>query len=212
MHEHETTHIDPGQRLQFPRYGTLAIVWLIWVACLMVWTVTTTGPQTEPRSTIGRNNTASTLPPTPLPLRQPPVPDALREAQRLLAAGDFASAVSELETLTRHDPTDGRAWFHLAYARHAMGDLERAIPLHRKAAGFTNVKPTALYNLACAYALVGATERALAALEEAVEAGFGGPEWMAKDPDLTSIRQDDRFAHLKEAAAKNQAANPRPLI
>lgn len=65
------------------------------------------------------------------------------------------------------------------------------------------------YNLACAYALLGRTDDALAALEHAGEAGFGDWEAAQNDSDLSSLRADPRFdrtlARIKAGAVPWQS-------
>jgi tetratricopeptide (TPR) repeat protein len=53
--------------------------------------------------------------------------------------------------------------------------------------------PAALYNIACAHALMRNTDRALDWLGKAVAAGFNDPAAARKDPDLASIRNHPRF-------------------
>jgi predicted esterase len=54
----------------------------------------------------------------------------------------------------------------------------------------------AWYNLACARARLERATDALDALERAIAAGYRDAEHMAADPDLESLRGDDRFAAL----------------
>ncbi len=211
MHEHEAANDGIGRPSRFSRYGFLAAVWVVWVVCLMVWAFTWKGTNAKPIPSPGQTAAGAGRQPSAPEDPRPPDSDALIAARQLLAAGDFAAAAGAFEAITRRDPTNGRAWFNLAYAMHAMGDLERAIPLHRKAAEFPRLRSAALYNLACAYALTGASDQALSSLAQAVEAGFGNTALMETDPDLMSIRQDERYSEIRKAAAKNRAANPRPL-
>ncbi len=55
---------------------------------------------------------------------------------------------------------------------------------------------TAHYNLACARALQGQHEQALASLERAVEHGYRDLAHLRRDPDLQSLHQLDGFAAL----------------
>ncbi len=59
------------------------------------------------------------------------------------------------------------------------------------------------YNLACLVALQGNSEDALVWLEESISSGYGDPEWMAQDEDLSSLREDPKFAELVAAAEEN---------
>ena len=56
--------------------------------------------------------------------------------------------------------------------------------------------PAVWYNVACMYACMGETERALAYLEKSIGSGTGGREWTKHDPDFDSIRDDPRFQAL----------------
>ena len=68
--------------------------------------------------------------------------------------------------------------------------------------------PTGYYNLACVHARRGETDQACSRLLEAVEHGFGNAEHIRVDPDLESIRDDERFAHALEQAAQARPAGP----
>jgi len=48
-----------------------------------------------------------------------------------------------------------------------------------------------LYNIACAYSLLGMSEEALSSLETAVDKGFGHKEWLEHDTDLDPIDRRD---------------------
>ncbi|MCU0980740.1 MAG: hypothetical protein MUF25_16445 [Pirellulaceae bacterium] len=67
------------------------------------------------------------------------------------------------------------------------------------------------YNLACAQAVQGKTEAALASLAAAVERGWADAEHLRKDADLEPLRALPRFEELARAAAeKAQQAKPTP--
>jgi len=61
-----------------------------------------------------------------------------------------------------------------------------------------------MYNLACLEALDGNTDEAFTWLEGSIDAGYGDPDWMLEDEDLTGLREDVRFGELLEAAAENE--------
>lgn len=52
------------------------------------------------------------------------------------------------------------------------------------------------YNLGCSYALVGRKEDAFDALFKAVDLGYCDGDWMRKDSDLASLKDDPRFPVL----------------
>lgn len=64
----------------------------------------------------------------------------------------------------------------------------------------------AWYNLACTYSRWQKVERALEALQKAIECGFDDTKHMGKDPDLDNIREDPRFKAMIEKIERERAA------
>ena len=56
--------------------------------------------------------------------------------------------------------------------------------------------PLMLYNVTCFYALMGEKAAAIEALERAFTAGFQYYEWIKRDPDLESIRNEPGYIEL----------------
>jgi predicted Zn-dependent protease len=76
------------------------------------------------------------------------------------------------------------------------GQYTRALQLDRRLVRLEPDCAVAWYNLACSYALLGMVDPALDSLEQALERGYGSFRWLRRDPDLRSIRRDERFAVL----------------
>lgn len=110
-----------------------------------------------------------------------------------LRAQRWDEAIAAFEDVVRERPQHAAAWFQLALAVHSSGDFERALALHERAATFPGNRATALYNLACASAMLGRSDDAFAALRRAADAGFSNAEHAKSDPDLASLRADARF-------------------
>ncbi|MCI0451943.1 MAG: hypothetical protein L0Z51_06050 [Candidatus Latescibacteria bacterium] len=117
----------------------------------------------------------------------------LAQAEELLEKNQPKPAVELARKAVAQAPNDPNAWFVLARASHAAGDLDGAITAGHKAAEFAAVRASAFYNLACAYALKGDKDDAFKALLGAKRAGFADRDQMASDPDLASLRTDPRF-------------------
>jgi predicted esterase len=131
------------------------------------------------------------------PPAQAPVPWVI-QAEKNLDAGQPAEARAAAEKAVLEDPNNPNAWFVLARACHAAGDLDAAIDAGHRAANFAAVRASAYYNLACAYALKGDKLDAFRALTAAKRAGFADRDQMRTDSDLASLRDDPRFVLPQE--------------
>ena len=85
----------------------------------------------------------------------------------------------------------------------ALGDLytrvgryEDGLALDRKLAEREPDDMTIWYNLGCSLALLKQRDAALKALRRAVELGYSDHEWMSRDHDLQSLREDGEFNTL----------------
>ena len=56
--------------------------------------------------------------------------------------------------------------------------------------------PSSAYNCACGYALLGEKSTALDWLEKAIEVGWKDADHLEEDPDLDSLRDDERYKKL----------------
>ena len=117
----------------------------------------------------------------------------LQEIEQLLDQKQAKQAVQLAHKVVAETPDDPNAWFILARAEQASGNLDGAIKAGHKASEFPAVRASAFYNLACAYAVKGDREDAFKALLGAKRAGFADREQMAGDPDLKSLHEDARF-------------------
>ena len=78
-----------------------------------------------------------------------------------------------------------------------LGYFYRTNPLLRQL-GY-NLDPAGLkvwYNLGCSFALLERTADAIVALQKAVEFGYTDAEYMRKDEDLATIRNQPEFERL----------------
>lgn len=128
------------------------------------------------------------------------VEQLFRSAQRAMEEQRWADAIALFEELSKLRQDSAEFAFGLGLALHMSGDYERALDAHRRAAEFEEVRARALFNLACAQALLKRPQAALDSLEEAVDAGFDDVRALRSDADLSSIREMPRFAEIVEAA------------
>lgn len=128
------------------------------------------------------------------------------EAQSLEALGrkEQASAAYEhaLAVAGRHmelNPDDSRSATMRAVSLCRLGRAEEGLHWAERALAIDPEDAGVRYNVACLYALEGEKDRAFQCLEDAFRAGFGNREWLEKDPDIASLRDDPRFAALLKA-------------
>jgi hypothetical protein len=96
--------------------------------------------------------------------------------------------------LCRDNPYKGPLWNALGDARYALKKYAGAADAYAKAAQLGFHPGAALYNMGCCLALMGETERAIDAVEEAIGHGLQSRERLIReDSDLDSIRDTDAF-------------------
>ncbi|MFY9553169.1 MAG: tetratricopeptide repeat protein [Blastocatellia bacterium] len=105
----------------------------------------------------------------------------------------WAPAVKAYETFLRKEPANGRGWFNLGYALHYASEHQRAIHAFEQAIQFGYRKPTSMYNIACANAMMGNRDAAFEWLQKSADAGFEIGNYINGDEDLNSLRSDPRF-------------------
>lgn len=118
------------------------------------------------------------------------------EGQELIAQEKLEEAITLFRGITESNEEVGAGWFFLGYALHMNGNLEEAMKVHKKAAGFDRFAGIATYNLGCAHALLQDKDAAIESLEKAIENGFNDPDQFETDSDLYSLHTDVRFARL----------------
>lgn len=122
--------------------------------------------------------------------------ELLDEALEKLDRGDMAGARKLTERVLAIDPEDPIARANLGRVFKAQGNYARAIAEHKLAISIAPELPDLYYNVACYYALLKRKDDAITWLGKALDHGFGRMEWLRSDPDLSSLRGDERFAVL----------------
>jgi hypothetical protein len=172
-----------------PRDRTVPVAWcaalLLAGACAASAQTVTPGKKTTSPLSVSKQSAADSTAATPRP--------AVIQAEEALEQNRPKDAVTFATQAVKDNPDSGHAWFVLARAQQAAGDMEAAIAAGNKASTFASVRASAFYNLACAYAVQGDRDRAFLALAAARRAGFADRVQMSKDPDLASLRGDRRF-------------------
>jgi len=121
---------------------------------------------------------------------------ALGNHDAALAA--YRLAFREVEKHVELNPDDARAYTIGAVALCRLGEREAGLAWAEKAVVIDPNDAGIQYNVACLFALEGDATRAIKSLESALKAGFAHKDWVEKDPDLDSLREDPRFKALMQ--------------
>ncbi|HYE61697.1 MAG TPA: hypothetical protein VD997_06850 [Phycisphaerales bacterium] len=114
------------------------------------------------------------------------------------AAQDFERAAAEYGAAIDAGYDALIVHFRYGYSMHVTGHPAQALPHHIKAVEIPNpaLKIDAMYNAACACALLGRKDEALSWLSKAIDAGFKDLEQVLQDHDLDSLRGNAEFQRL----------------
>ena len=108
-------------------------------------------------------------------------------------------AVNTFEQLRRDASTKGGQWYSVGSRLLRLRDFERAAAALTQAVEHLSPNSaSAMYNLACTYALKGDRAMGLEWLEKAINAGFDNSDKVRDDPDIASLRGEARFKNIQE--------------
>jgi len=108
-------------------------------------------------------------------------------------------AINTFDQLRNESSSDGDEWYKVGSRLLRLRDFNRATAALTLAVQNLEYRGgSAMYNLACAYALNGDRALALEWLEKSINAGFDDNEKLASDADIASLRAEPRFKHIQE--------------
>ncbi|HEX9656579.1 MAG TPA: protein kinase [Bacteroidota bacterium] len=93
-------------------------------------------------------------------------------------------------------PDDARAHIFYSLSLIRAGRIDEAKNKAARAIELSPNDPLMFYNVACFYATIGDTQLALQSLKKAIATGYGFYEWIKRDPDLDSIRNEPEYIEL----------------
>src|ERR1041385_2039163 len=93
-------------------------------------------------------------------------------------------------------PDDARAHIFFAISLVRAGRIAEAKIKAARAIELSPNDPLMFYNAACFYSSVGDKPLALQSLKDAISAGYGFFEWIKRDPDLESIRNEPEYIEM----------------
>jgi len=110
---------------------------------------------------------------------------------------DLDTKIEFIEGLVRRDPNYVDALQILGDHYTQRGRITEGLHVDERLARLEPQNPLVFYNLACSYSLAEEFDRAVAALDKAMQLGYRDFDWLAKDPDLKKLRAQPAFDDLK---------------
>jgi len=126
---------------------------------------------------------------------------AIDKADSYFEAKNWKAAADAYAAIYNANQENKGAAFKLAFALHSIGEYQRAIDTYMELADPGG--PIVFYNLGCAYARLGMTDKAFDWLDRSIDAGFSEVSLIAEDEDLASLRGNARFAGFAQKVQSN---------
>ncbi|MGH8373382.1 MAG: FG-GAP-like repeat-containing protein [Gammaproteobacteria bacterium] len=129
---------------------------------------------------------------------QPPqsAPDPLQAAQTMMAAGNYAAAVSALKPALADGSAPPAAWMLLGQAQAALGLTDAAADTYRHAASIPQLNPRATRALFLLYADAKRDDDAWTWYQQARATGRIDFSGLATSSEIQNLKQDARFNAL----------------
>jgi tetratricopeptide (TPR) repeat protein len=110
---------------------------------------------------------------------------------------DLDIEIGFMEGVVQRDPKYVEALQILGDDYTRRGKFHEGLRIDEQLVQLRPRDPAMLYNLACSYALTQHYERAVAALDQAINQGYRDFKWLVKDPDLQGLRQHPLFRQIQ---------------
>jgi len=118
------------------------------------------------------------------------------------AVRDLDIKICFLEGLVQRDPGFVEALQILGDHYTQRGEFKNSLKIDQQLSGLEPRNPLVFYNLACSYCLNDQYELAAAALEKSLHLGYRDFNWLARDPDLKTLRKHPVFRPLEDKIRK----------
>jgi len=119
----------------------------------------------------------------------------MKDDPREIDEGDLVE-LDFLQAVAARLPRDEWVLKALADLYTRVGRYEDGLQVDRRLAGLCPKEAQVWYNLGCSLALLHQRDAALHSLKKAVTLGYNDYEWMIRDSDLKSLRDEKGFKSL----------------
>ena len=111
---------------------------------------------------------------------------------------DLDTKINFLAGIVRRDPDYVDALQLLGDHYTQRGLFKEGLKVDERLAQLEPNSSLVFYNLACSYSLTGQFDRAVFALDRALDLGYRDFKWLTRDPDLKKLRKHPAYGDLKE--------------
>ena len=125
-----------------------------------------------------------------------------RKKMKRQESKDLDIKIQFMEGLVRRDPEYIEALQLLGDHYTQRGSYDQGLRVDEKLSRLEPYNPLVFYNLACSYSLIGEIDAAAHALEKALALGYRDFKWLAKDPDLRTLRKHPVFREIEAKIRK----------
>jgi tetratricopeptide (TPR) repeat protein len=126
-----------------------------------------------------------------------PVKSSTRKKLSRATQRDLDTKIEFMEGLVRRDPDFVDALQLLGDHYTQRGRYLEGLKVDERLARLEPRSPLVFYNLACSYSLTEQFDRAVLALEKALQLGYRDFRWLARDPDLRQLRQQPVYRSIE---------------
>jgi|SRR5450432_292746 tetratricopeptide (TPR) repeat protein len=126
-----------------------------------------------------------------------PVKSSTRKKISRALQRDLDTRIEFMEGLVRRDPEYVDALQLLGDHYTQRGRFPEGLKVDERLARLEPENSLVFYNLACSYSLTEQFDRAMLALEKAIQLGYRDFNWLARDPDLKKLRQQPAYRDIQ---------------
>jgi len=125
-----------------------------------------------------------------------------RKKMKRQESKDLDIKIQFMEGIVRRDPDYVEALQLLGDHYTQRGRYDQGLKVDEQLSRLEPHNPLVFYNLACSYSLIGEVDLAATALEKALALGYRDFKWLAKDPDLRTLRKHPVFREIQAKIRK----------
>jgi tetratricopeptide (TPR) repeat protein len=131
-----------------------------------------------------------------------PEKSSARKKMKRRESKDLDVKIQFMEGIVRRDPEYIEALQLLGDHYTQRGKYEDGLKVDEQLSRLEPRNPLVFYNLACSYSLTGEVDMAATALDKALALGYRDFKWLAKDPDLRTLRKHPLFRNIEAKIRK----------